>query len=832
MKQYKNDYTEKIAFPLGGIGTGNISISGNGMLVDPEINGHPDREKECGVTNFAVKAEYNGKIIDGRIIAGNYIHDIMGTLGGRYGQGNMPLSGFKHFRNCVFNGEFPFAVLDFTDDVFPAEITLEAFNPFIPSDDKNSSLPAAFFNLTIKNISDKKIKYTVLQTASNLLKNGGLNSRYENNGIKAIVFNGSSKHNPDDNMIIATDADNVRYQEAWFRGGWFDSKTMFMNELNTTEPLTERSYSEEKENGMGDAATVSVSVELEVGESRNLRFLIAWYVPAFTANASGHMVLNEDKHIVNYYSTLFGSSAEVAEYCFKNWSSLYSDTKAFADSLYSSTLPEVVKDAIQGNIAILKSTTCHRLEDGSFWGWEGVHRNSGSCDGTCEHVWNYAYAMPFLFPKLEKGIRSNEFKYNISEDGMMYFRMSIALEKTNWLGRSCVDGQMGCVIKSYREWKLSGDDEWLRENWCHIKKCIEFAWNEHNFDRWDPEKKGVITGRQHHTLDVEMFGAYAWLTGFYHAALLAGAEIAEYLGEEDTAKEYREIFERGKRELDTTFNGSYYEQRVDINDRSLLEPFNASGYWNPEVEQIKYQICNGCGIDQVLADWHTELIGLPNVFVPEHRKKALESIYRYNFVAMHDNHNPCRVFACNDEKGVTMFRWPDISEKPKIPVPYSEECMSGFEYAVADNMLQCGMENEALKIVSAIRDRYDGKKRNPWAEIECGASYSRAMASYSFLLTYSGFIFDMPKKQLGFKPLKNGKYFWSVDGAWGTVTCCENEYNFEVLFGNIELHGFITAFESISNVMLNETPVDFDAESGTAKLNCCLGKGASLRLFR
>lgn len=831
MKKYTGEYTERIAMPLGGIGAGSISITGNGMLTDPEINGYPNREKECGATSFAIKAEANGKIIDSRLVAGDFIHDPMGTVRGCYGHGNSQLAGFKHFSNSCFNGEFPFARLDFTDEVFPADITLEAFNPFIPSDDKNSSLPAAFFILNIKNTSDKKIKYTVLQTAANHLLKGGLNSIYKSDSIRAIKLNGSKEHNPSDNMLIATDSECVCYQESWFRGGWFDSLTMFMNELNTVNSLTERSYSEENSKGSGDPATLSATVELEPGESKSLRFLLAWYVPCFTATASAHMVLTEDKCIKNYYSTLFASSEEVAEYCFKNWDKLYSETKAFADALYSSTLPEVVKEAIQGNIAILKSSTCHRLENGSFWGWEGVNRSSGSCDGTCEHVWNYAYALPFLFPQLEKGIRSNEFKYNESEHGMMYFRMSIALEKTQWFGRSCVDGQMGCVIKSYREWKLSGDDMWLRENWVSIKKCIEFAWSEHNFDKWDPDKSGVITGRQHHTLDVEMFGMYAWLTGFYHAALLAGAEMAEYLGENDTAAEYREIFERGKKALDTSFNGSYYEQKVDITDRSMLQQFGADGYWNSEVEQIKYQICNGCGIDQVLADWHTDLVGLPKVFVPEHRKKALEAIYRYNFVAMHDNHNPCRVFACNDEKGVTMFRWPDISEKPKIPVPYSEECMTGFEYAVACNMLQCGMEKEALEIVEAIRSRYDGKKRNPWAEIECGASYSRAMASYSFLLTYSGFIFNMPKKQLGFKPLKNGKYFWSVDGAWGTVECNSSSYSFNVLYGSLELNSFITALDNISEVKLNDSSLDFSANAGAAEFNCRLNKNDTLQLI-
>lgn len=309
-------------------------------------------------------------------------------------------------------------------------------------------------------------------------------------------------------------------------------------------------------------------------------------------------------------------------------------------------------------------------------------------------------------------------------------------------------------------------------------------------------------------------------------------EMAEYLGEENTAEEYRALFEKGGKTLDKTFNGEYYEQHIDITDKSLLENYSgAENYWDNETAQIKYQICSGSGIDQVLADWHTDLVGLPNVFVKEHRKSALEAIYKYNFVKMHDNHNPCRVFACNDEKGVTMFRWPDISKKPKIPVPYSEECITGFEYAVADNMLQCGMEDKALEIVRAIRERYDGEKRNPWAEIECGASYARAMASYSFLLTYSGFIFDMPKKRIGFKPIKNGRYFWSVDGAWGTVRCSGKDYEFTVLYGKIGLESFVTSLKSVSAVLINGNHVDYKTDKGTIAINCALKENDTLKIL-
>lgn len=68
MKSYKGDYLNHISLPLGGIGAGSISIAGNGMLVDPEINNRPNREACCGYSGFAVKAEKNGKLVDCRLL--------------------------------------------------------------------------------------------------------------------------------------------------------------------------------------------------------------------------------------------------------------------------------------------------------------------------------------------------------------------------------------------------------------------------------------------------------------------------------------------------------------------------------------------------------------------------------------------------------------------------------------------------------------------------------------------------------------------------------------------------------------------------------------------
>lgn len=836
MKSYKGDYLNCIAMPLGGIGSGSISIAGNGTIVDAEINNCPNRETACGYTGFAVRAEKDGKTVDSRLLCGDSMSDL------RYGYEtgkNLLIDGFRHFDKASFDAKFPFAEVHLSDSVFPAEAVIEAYNPFIPSNDKDSSIPAAFFNITLTNTSKEKMTYAVLMNTTNMLKEKAISKYFEKNSLKGITFHSIEKDNTSSkygNMSMSTDFKDVSYTENSFRGKLFDASGMLGDDISTPGNLKNRSYDEPVQD---NTATIAARTELAPGESKTFRFLITWYVP----NAECYWNKNEGDDYRNYYSTIFKSSEDVSSYCFDNWERLYTQTKLFADALHTSSMPQDVIDAVSGNLAILKSTTCLRTEDGSLWSWEGVFKTYGSCYGSCQHVYNYAYATAFLFPKLEKGLRDNEMKYNLEENGNMNFRTPLLKKSIPW--RSCVDGQMGFVIKCYREWKLSGDNDWLKKHWNDIKKCLSYAWSKENTDCWDPEKSGVISGRQHHTLDVELFGVHSWLTGMYHAALAAAAEMADFIGENELSEEYRHILKCGQKLLDEkTFNGEYFVQLLDIENKQAITDLikqnkyntnawgdeDSSFYWLDDFNQAKYQIENGCEIDQVLADWHADINGLPHVFNQDHRKNALESIYKYNFYNMHDLDNTCRVFACNDEKGVIMCSWPEHVRKPKIPIPYAGECMSGFEYAVAANMLQCGMEDKALEIVHEIRRRYDGKRRNPFSEVECGASYGRAMASYSFLLIYSGFKFDLPNKALGFKPLKNGKYFWSADGAWGTFECDDGKQTFKVDDGRLELEHFITDLKEIKNVSVNGKETAFSTDFGMISSSLKLKAGDVLVL--
>jgi len=773
--RYIDEHLKEIIFPLGGIGTGSIGLAGNGSLVDWEIFNRPNKGSLNDYSHFAIRAAYpDGRSIT-KVLQGDQIKDLMGQYsktrfaGYGYGPRAVTMHGFPHFRHVTFDGDFPIAVLTFEDDDFPAVVTLKAFNPLIPLDADNSGLPAAFFDISIKSKAND-ITYTVVLTVRNPFEQS-VNQKLAWDKYTAVRLQAFGKEKDAlgyGDLTVAVDDAEGLYQEYWYRGKWRDAVTTFWHDL-TTGTLENRHYDM---HGNGDQCCVGSSVKIGQGASRSIRFLIAWNVPNnhndWNAGSNGK---NADYLWKNYYATQFADSAASCLYALENWDTLAQKTEQFRDSLHTSTLDHVVIDAISSTLSVLKSATVWRLEDGTFYGWEGVHEQSGSCEGTCTHVWSYQYALCFLFPELERSLRDTEFRYDTDADGRMYFRTFLPRGKGQVVQPPCVDGQMATIFKIYRDWKLTGNTDWLRDNWDNVKKVLEYAWSDKNTHEWDRDKDGVLEGRQHHTLDMELFGPSAWLEGMYLAALKAASEMAAFLGDAKKAEEYSALFESGYRWTKKhLFNGSYFSQKVDLTDHTYIKHFDCPDYWNEERNQLKYQIGEGSEIDQMLGQWHANICGLGDIFDKTQRRTALQSMMQHNFKpSMRNITNMWRLFAINDEAGTIMCDYPDGCRKPVIPITYCEECMTGFEYAFAGLLISEGMVEDGLKVVRAIRDRYDGKKRNPWNEIECGYNYARAMASYALLPIFSGFTYDLPHSHIGFAPIIPGdfKCLWSVGTGWG-----------------------------------------------------------------
>ncbi len=793
-----------VAFPLGGLGTGSISLTGGGRLIDWSIRNRPAIHQHNGYSHFAIKAEREGEILDARVLNGPYEGVPTGSPSTRkfdgygFGANRNSMTGAPHFDDATFIGRFPVAEILFHRDAFPGKVRMTAFSPFIPHNDRNSSMPAALFSFDIENDTHAAIAYTVASTLGNYGCDSGVHTFSRSGDLSALHLTSADVHRPAaerGDLAITTAGDGVEHVDYHVRGQWFDSLSRYWREFASAGALRERSYDKPRETAnmwrQPEHGTLARRVTVEPGRSARIRFAITWNYPVGAITWFGRAQPGDAEYSGepptwrNYYATQWPDALASGAEALRRWDELERATSAFRNSLFGSSNPPEILDAVSGTLGVLRSATIIRLEGGELWGWEGQHIAEGSCEGSCTHVWNYQQALASLFPALERTLRETEFAYNQLPSGGLTFRQRLPLGSGFDIIGPCADGHFGATIKSYREWRNTGDDNWLRRYWPNIRRSIEYAWSPDNPDAWDPNKTGVLWGRQHHTLDMELFGPNSWLTSMYLAALKAAAEMAEAMGEPDFSAQCSALAAKGRDFVDRElFNGRFYAQKLALGDRSALEPFDQGrkagvlrdsfmeAYWSQEYQEIKYQIGAGCLTDQILGQWHADLAGLGDVLSPDNVASALRSIFAENFrPTLSDHFNPCRVYAYEDEAGLLVCTWPKGIEKPATPVPYSEEVWTGLEYMLASHLIARGFVDEGLTVVRAARARHDGSRRNPWNDIECGSYYARSLSSYALVNAYLGMTFDQRVGEIGFRPARAGQavYFWSAGRGWGEI---------------------------------------------------------------
>lgn len=791
---YRGRQLDEIAFPLGGIGTGSISLGGWGQLRDFEIFNRPSKGLQFQMTFLTLYASQEGEKAVTRVL--------QGPVGGFYtgngsGVDRATGAGLPRFRSCSFTGEFPLARVDLEDPSVPLRVWLEAFNPFLPLNPDDSGLPIAIFRVNLQNPGERPVRAVLFANLENRVGHpevgGGLIEYREGNSV-AGLFMTTRKHPADSqhfgSLALATPWRDLNVQTHWFRGAWFDALHRFWDWASEGELPENREPAQAGEK-QTDIGSIGLKASVAPGASASLPLFIAWHVP----NVEKYWN-SERPRWANYYATKFSDAWAVAEYAGRELERLEGETRRFHATLFASTLPAPVLDAVSSQISILKTTTCLRLPDGTFYGWEGCHPNAGCCEGTCTHVWNYAQALPFLFPTLERSIRDADYAFNQQEDGHMTFRMPLPLGvRASGSFHPAADGQMGGVMKVYREWQISGDDTWLRGIWPRVKKALEYAWRF-----WDADRDGVMEGVQHNTYDIEFYGPNTMMGSFYLGALRAGEEMARYLGEADAADEYRRLFERGRRWMDEhLFNGEFYRQEVRpdaAQHASHGAQISIGGQQtDPKTGWPKYQYGDGCLSDQMIGQWMARIVGLGDLFDPEHVKAALAAIFRYNWRAqLWDHANPQRIYALNDEAGLLLCSWPH-GGRPALPFVYSDEVWCGIEYQVASHLIYEGMVRKGLAIVKGVRDRHDGTRRNPWNEFECGNHYARSMASYALLLALSGYQYSAPAETLAFAPRVNADdfaCFFTTATGWGLYRQRPGEASIEVRSGYVTLRSLAT----------------------------------------
>jgi len=357
---------------------------------------------------------------------------------------------------------------------------------------------------------------------------------------------------------------------------------------------------------------------------------------------------------------------------------------------------------------------------------------------------------------------------------------------------AAADGQLGGIMKVYRDWRISGDSEWLKKIFPMVKLSMDYC-----IKTWDPDRKGVVEEPHHNTYDIEFWGPDGMCTSFYLGAITALIEMGKFLQKDMSS--YESLRKSGRDFLETQlFNGEYFFQKIEYKTLKAPDPSTAQsfgGEYSEEAKEIlkkegpKYQYGSGCLSDGVLGAWIGEMACLPEFIDRKKLTDHLMAVHKYNLKkSLVDHANPQRpAYALGHEGGLLLCSWPK-GGKLSLPFVYSDEVWTGIEYQVASHLMLMGKVKEGLDIVRACRDRYDGRIRNPCNEYECGHWYARAMSSYGLLQGLTGLFYDAVDKTL-YVDSKVGDYtaFLATASGFGTVTVKGNKATVKVASGKIDI---------------------------------------------
>ncbi len=794
LPNYHGKTAEHVSWPLGGVGAPLLALTGAGGL-DRIANRHRPDIHNVGYSFAALS--FPGKPELARVLEGP-LPDYKRWTAGLVPRGPMSSCAFGHaggahhglprLDRAVFTARFPSATVMMGSADWPLEVELEAWSPFIPGDADSSGLPVAALTYRIRNPGTKRrqviFSYHCLRDLlrERASKPDGERIRRTANGFAfdypAIAGRPSAAGG------LKIELDGALVDCNWFRGQWFDAMTDRWNAIAAGRAEEHAPYTK------GDCsagASVWLPLDLPAGGEVELTVRLAWYEPASemrwgtgesTEVSVAAVAKDETAGHRPHYASRFTGVDEVADEFRIRYDELQQRTRAFADSLHATDIPLIALEAVTANLPILRSPTVLRQFDGRMWAWEGSGEQEGSCHGSCTHVWNYAQAVAHLFPELERSLRETEFGDNQDAKGHQNFRAAIPIGPTDHGFHAAADGQLGGIIKVWREWQISGDGAWLRRLWPQVRKSLEYC-----IGAWDPDRTGALVEPHHNTYDIEFWGPDGMCGSMYATALVAAAALASAV-DEDPAP-WRALAAKAAAHLDgELFRRGRYVQRIMRTTPRTGDAGKQKASWNvnysPEALKLlkaegpKYQYGEGCLSDGVIGAWMAEVVGLGSPMSKPKVRSHLAQIHRYNLRQDLRGHaNPQRpTYALGDEGGLLLCSWPD-GGKPSLPFVYSDEVWTGIEYQVASHCIMTGLVDEGLEIVATARARYAGTRRNPFNEYECGHWYARALASWALLPALTGVRYSAVERTLWIAPKsvkRPYRAYLGSGGNFGTVT--------------------------------------------------------------
>jgi uncharacterized protein (DUF608 family) len=847
--QYAGENRRCVAMPLGGIGTGNIALSGTGLLKQWQLHNTGNHlgflpqtffglRLSCVEPPLSIRRVLQAPPLGSGDDPAPLVNDHLDAPGGYQPSFSWPL-----VRSTQFFGAYPFARISYEDD-WPVQVSVEAYTPFVPLDAEASSLPMASFRFTVTNDFAHALTGWLLGSLQNAVGwdgatpvsgpdcavlGGNINQAESIAAGTAIVMTNPSV--PDrsrgaGSMLIWTGSPAVTLPQC----DQPQTALAFADSLKLLAPTVLEDWSPEAVSrsvgaqqlqfrsptrpstpGRTWAGCLAVPIHVDPGDTAEVEIVITWSFPHRYADFDQFGQEDETPRVAaymgNHYARAFPDARSVILHYAEHHDSLHVASVHWAEAIFGSSLPAAVQDALAAQPALIRSPTSFRIASGEFFGFEGVLGESslnwngnigGSCPLNCTHVWNYEQAVARLFPSLERSMRETDWNVLQAPEGYLPHRVLYPLEEQHFgrtIGgpdRPALDGMLGTVLKTYREARMGGGRAWLERYLPNMRRLMDYVQRT-----WDADESGLLEGDQPVTHDISLQGVNMYVGGIWLAALRAMEAVTGLLGYQAEAQHYSRKFELSSAAYDgLLWNGEFYGQRSTGD---------------------AYDFGVGCLADQLFGQWWAHQLELGHLLPADHVRTALASILRYNlregFAGFEHGY---RSFADRNDTGLLVCTWP-YGSRPTVPIRYADEVWSGVEYQVAGHLAYEGMSAESLRLVSAIRARQDGRRRNPYNEIENGDHYSRAMAGWVLLEAMTGSSYNAMSGQLRLGHAISDYPVLAATG-WARVQSSRDQIEVRCLGGTINVCSVLVGADPASGSTVGVAAVS--AGGRTIKASC------------
>lgn len=608
---FRNGGSGQCGVPLGGIGTGYISLSLDGRLGEWTIfnnlvNPAKGEKMRWVPEPVSVPRVLNEPFL-GLAVEGKTCVLALGKS-----------ERLDHAKGIHYWGHYPVADLEYELDS-PVGVGLRAWAPFAPGDAALSNTPGAVFEVHLRNTAGSEKRGTIAFSFPGPAEYETLGKADFRRQLPVGEFQGVVVTSVRPGWPAFTPLPNVNNPTAF---PWIPDKPIRPYEyalgvinggrvrtggvLKTDDDSWSKIASNLPEAGSQDpGVSVAVDFSLKPNETRTLRFVVAWYSPYWPATP-----------YMNMYRLRFNSAQEVAQFLVSNHPAILSRVLAWQQVVYSEKrLPEYLRESLVNILCLMSKGSFYVCNPGAdarnglFTILESV--GAVPIQETVPVAWWGDFPVTFLFPELRMGTLRAFAAYQ-APDGRIPFILGAteySLDAPHYVHQH-VTNSILYVQMVDRLCARTGDKKLVREFYPSVKRAIKYTMTLSTYN------DGLISMSPDEPTS-QPFDAWPWAgdaiynAGHWLASLQIGQRMAEAVGDSDFGKLCQDWISRGRQ----TMEGLLWNERVG--SYFLYATPGEPGRSNDAI--MAYQLDGS---------FHNLLLGLPEEVFPARRvKTVLETVY-------------------------------------------------------------------------------------------------------------------------------------------------------------------------------------------------------------